>query len=147
MKKVKLEVKAEAKKDDGLREMSLQEKTLMKRVLGDQPELPYPLHDLPMPEGFRPEREYEIPGADRAELLRRLYFLVPAPALEDERYDLHEKRVFKVRDLRIIRWNDANLLVSPDYPKSGGTLLDWVGTEAGAMQIVASLVSPEYQVK
>lgn len=105
MKKVKLEITAEAQGNDGLREMSLQEKTLMRRVLGDQPELPYPLHDL------------------------------------------HERKEFKVRDLRIIRWNDANLLVSPDYPKSGGTLLDWVGTEAGAMQIVASLVSPEYKVK
>lgn len=52
-----------------------------------------------------------------------------------------------MRGFRIIRWRNANLLVSPDYPKSGGTLLDWVGTEAGAMQIVASLVSPEYQVK
>lgn len=52
-----------------------------------------------------------------------------------------------MRGFRIIRWRNANLLVSPDYPKAGGTLLDCVAPEAGAMQIVASLVSPEYLVK
>ena len=43
--------------------------------------------------------------------------------------DIHEDKTFKVRDFRVTREDGMNLLVSPYYPNSGGTVIDWVREE------------------
>ena len=40
--------------------------------------------------------------------------------------DIHENKTFVVRDFRVLRWKERNLLVSPFYPQSGGMVVDWV---------------------
>jgi hypothetical protein len=39
--------------------------------------------------------------------------------------DIHEGKKFKVKRFRVIREDGGNFIVSPFYPISGGTLLDW----------------------
>mgnify|MGYP007011668971 FL=1 len=70
--------------------------------------------------------EYIIPDSDRQKVLEELFIFAPMPSLDDVMYDLHEKTTFRVRDYRVTREGDNNFLVSPYYPRSGGTVLDWV---------------------
>jgi len=118
-------------------EMSLPEKMMMLRIQGEQDELPYPLHELKVARSGI-EREYEIPEGDREAVLKRLCFIRPMPSMDDELLDLQEDKAFKVRDFRVIRWRGTNLLVSPYYPKSGGTLLDWAKPDHGG--VIANVV-------
>ena len=118
-------------------EMSLPEKMMMLRIQGEQDELPYPLHELKVARGGI-EREYEIPEGDREAVLKRLCFLRPAPPIDAEMLDLHERRLFKVRDFRVIRWRGANLLASPYFPQSGGMLVDWAAPGSG--DVIVSII-------
>ena len=110
-------------KDNG-EEMSFPEKMLMFTVTGPQPRLPYPLRKLETAWG-KPEMEYVIPDGEKQEVLKRLYLFDGCPAFDAVMYDLHEQKMFNVRDFRVIRWNGANLLASPYFPNSGGMLVDW----------------------
>ena len=85
--------------------------------------LPYPTRALKV-NGTVVE-EYIIPEEKKAEVLAELYLFTPVPKLDDEFIDLHEDRKFKARDFRVTREGGHNLLVSPSYPKSGGTVIDW----------------------
>ena len=123
--------------DDDGSEMSLPEKTLMRAVTGEQPELPYPTRELKVAWG-KPQVEYIIPDADREAVLRRLCFLRPAPPIDAEMLDLHERRLFRVRDFRVIRWRGANLLASPYFPQSGGMLVDWAAPGSG--DVIVSII-------
>jgi hypothetical protein len=70
--------------------------------------------------------EYIIPDEKKLEVLKQLYIFTPLPALDDERFDLHEGKKFRVGDFRVT-WEDGrNYLVSPYYPSSGGTVIDWM---------------------
>jgi len=73
--------------------------------------------------------EYIIPDDRKEEVLRQLYLFDPVPSLDEERYDLHEGKTFKVRDFRVVWDNGHNFLVSPYYPSSGGTVIDWMPTD------------------
>jgi hypothetical protein len=44
-------------------------------------------------------------------------------------YDLHEEKKFTVRQFRVTREGGMNMLVSPYYPNSGGSVIDWVPAE------------------
>ena len=60
--------------------------------------------------------EYLIPDDKKAEVLEQLYIFEPVPALDEERFDLHEGKKFRVREFRVT-WEDGhNFLVSPYYP-------------------------------
>lgn len=70
---------------------------------------------------------YEIPDAERAKVLKQLWpFGGKPPALEEERFDLHAGKRFKVRDFLAYREDELNLLLSPYYPESGGSVIDWM---------------------
>ena len=109
-------------------EMSLQEKTVCLAITGRQPELPYPLKDVECADGTV-QRVYDIPDADKAKVLADLYPFADGPGLDDEMFDLHERKTFKVRDFLVIRWGEGNLIASPYFPRSGGMLVDWVSPE------------------
>jgi hypothetical protein len=70
-------------------------------------------------------QEYVIPDENKAEVLEGLYPFLPVPSLDDECYDVHEGKAFRVGDFRVTREGRANFLVSPYYPTSGGTVIDW----------------------
>ena len=65
----------------------------------------------------------------RHKKLPEVYPFQPCPALEDERFDIHEQRLFKFRDAQIIRYKGRNLMVSPYYQKSGGMAVDFLPVE------------------
>jgi hypothetical protein len=69
--------------------------------------------------------EYLIPEAMRLAVLESLYPFVPVPLPGEMRYDLHEEKLFQVRDFRVTWELGMNWLVSPYYPSSGGTVIDW----------------------
>jgi hypothetical protein len=99
----------------------------------DEP-LPYPTRPLFFPNGECVE-EFIIPEEDREIVLEQLYPFSPVPELTDVMYDLHADKTFVVKDFRVTREHGMNYLVSPYYPESGGTVIDWVdedwATEAG----------------
>lgn len=109
-----------------LKEMSTPEKTVLCRIISKSPKLPYPLKMMEMPEGFITEMEYEIPETDKAEILKDLYPFAGCPSLDDKRLDIHSGNIFNVKDYRVIRYNGRNLVVAPEYDKTGGMVVDWI---------------------
>jgi hypothetical protein len=92
-----------------------------------EPRLPYPTRMLSTPAGLI--EEYIVPDQEKAEVLKQLYPFEGLPEINEERYDLHAEKLFKIRDFRVTREGDMNLLVSPYYPESGGTVIDWMPAE------------------
>jgi hypothetical protein len=89
--------------------------------------LPYPTRPLQVCGGT--VEEYIIPDDKKAEVLKQLYIFEPVPDLDEERFDLHEGKKFRVGDFRVT-WEDGqNFLVSPYYPSSGGSVIDWMPVE------------------
>jgi hypothetical protein len=87
--------------------------------------LPYPTKPMYFPDGSSVE-EFIIPDEDREIVLAQLYPFSPIPKLTDEVEDLHSGKKFLVRDFRVTWEHGMNYLVSPYYPESGGTVIDWV---------------------
>jgi len=85
--------------------------------------LPYPTHPLQTSGGA--VEEYVIPAGERETVFRMLYPFLPVPSLDDEMLDIHEDLPFTVRDFKVIRDCGMNMLVSPFFARSGGTVIDW----------------------
>lgn len=107
-------------------EMSLPEKQILADLVPEAAPLPYPTRRMRMPKGYKSEMEYIIPESDRKLILESLYPFQECPGLDDELFDLHMNKRFRVRDYRVIRHDGRNLLVSPYYPQKGGMVVDWV---------------------
>ena len=88
------------------------------------PRLTYPTH--PVPAGAEMIEEYIIPEEEKARVLDGLYPFDPVPALTEMMYDLHEEKPFRVGDFRVLRGAAMDMLVSPFYFNSGGTVIDWM---------------------
>ena len=95
----------------------------------------FPTQSLPFPS--RPLRvnggevtEYLIPDDRKQEILRSLYPFAHVPGLDDEMFDLHAERRFRVRDYRVVVECGMLLLVSPYYATSGGSVIDWMPVPA-----------------
>ena len=84
----------------------------------------------PLKVGRRTVEEYIIPDEKKQAVLAELYPFEPVPALDEQMFDLHEGKLFTVRDFRVTREDDHNYLVSPYYPASGGSVIDWMPPEA-----------------
>ena len=87
--------------------------------------LPYPTKPMYFPDGTSAE-EFIIPDEDKELVLAQLYPFSPIPKLTDEVYDLHADKTFIVKDFRVTWEHGMNYLVSPYYPESGGTVIDWM---------------------
>ncbi|HEX2990017.1 MAG TPA: hypothetical protein VHO49_05020 [Anaerolineales bacterium] len=87
--------------------------------------LPYPTRLLYLPNGSCVE-EFIIPEEDKEIVLGQLYPFSPIPKLTDVLYDLHADKTFIVKDFRVTWEHGMNYLVSPYYPESGGTVIDWM---------------------
>lgn len=94
-----------------------------------EPLLPYPLR---LQEGNEPgpSEEYLIPDSDRAAVLAQMYPFQGTPDLDEERFDIHVDKRFKVRDFKVVREAGINYLVSPYYYEAGGTVADWFPVNA-----------------
>ena len=106
-------------------EMSKGEKDLYCVILPEiQPMLDYPLQELEM--AFGPaEQEYIIPDKDKEKVLKDLWPLKSTvPGIDEEWFDLHSKKEFLVKNYRVIRCRERNMLVASDYPHTGGMLVD-----------------------
>jgi hypothetical protein len=93
----------------------------------EEQKLPFPTKPLQI--GDDVVEEYIIPDDRKQEVLQQLYFFDGVPSLDEERFDLHEGKTFVIRDFRVTWENGRNWLVSPYYPSSGGTLIDWMPVE------------------
>ena len=117
-----------------MKEMSIPEKSMMRIIVNPSEPLPYKLKKLEMPEGYQSELEYEIPDDKKEEVLKKLYPFMGCPELDEVRFDLHSQSCFVVKDYRVIRWDNRNLLVAPDYDKTGGMVCDWIVPDGPEMQ-------------
>ena len=92
-----------------------------------EPLLDYPLLAVGLDAKGQPKlMRYDIPANERAKVLKAIWpFAGKPPALNEERYDLHAGKRFKVGDFAVFREDEANFLVSPFYPE-GGTVIDWM---------------------
>jgi len=91
--------------------------------------LPYPTKPMLFRDGSSVE-EFIIPEEDREIVLEQLYPFSPVPKLTDEMYDLHADKTFIVREFRVTWEHGMNYLVSPYYPESGGTVIDWMDEDS-----------------
>ena len=86
--------------------------------------LPYKTKPMYFPNGASVE-EFIIPDEDRELVLQQIYPFSPIPKLTDVMYDIHAEKTFVVKDFRVTWEHGMNYLVSPYYPESGGTVIDW----------------------
>ena len=86
--------------------------------------LPYQTRPMYFPNGASVE-EFIIPDEDRELVLEQIYPFLPIPKLTDVMYDIHADKKFMVKDFRVTWEHGMNYLVSPYYPESGGTVIDW----------------------
>jgi len=100
---------------------------VFKKIKTTLPRLTYPTRQVS--EGAEMIEEYIIPEEEKAQVLDGLYPFDPVPALEEMMYDLHEEKQFRVGDFRVIRGAVMDMLVSPYYFDSGGTVIDWMPPE------------------
>ncbi len=115
-----------------------QEKEMMDMIEIHETPLPYPTETLVDARGETYE-SYQILMQDKANILKEYYAFTPVPKMDDELLDIHENKIFTVRDFLIIREKGRNYLVSPYYPKSYGTVLDWVSTDSSMECFIHSL--------
>ena len=87
--------------------------------------LTYPTRLMYFPDGTSVE-EFIIPDEDKEIVLEQLYPFTPIPKLTDEVEDLHSGKKFLIKDFRVTWEHGMNYLVSPCYPESGGTVIDWM---------------------
>jgi hypothetical protein len=86
--------------------------------------LPYQTRPMYFPNGASVD-EFIIPDEDRELILEQIYPFSPIPKLTDVMYDIHADKTFIVKDFRVTWEHGMNYLVSPYYPESGGTVIDW----------------------
>lgn len=91
--------------------------------------LPYATKPMYFRDGSSVE-EFLIPDEDKEIVLEQLYPFSPVPKLTDEMYDLHADKTFIVKDFRVTWEHGMNYLVSPYYPDSGGTVIDWMDKDS-----------------
>ena len=118
-----------------------QEKEMMDMIEIHETPLPYPTDKLVDARGACYE-SYQIPMQDKANILREYYPFTPVPKMDEVLLDIHENKTFTVKDFLIIREKGRNYLVSPYYPNSYGTVLDWVSPDS-SMDCFIRTLKPE----
>jgi hypothetical protein len=99
-----------------------EERELMESLYPPEEMLPFPTRPLKTRDGM--VEEYIIPDDKKREVLESMCVFKP-PKLGDTILDMHEGKSFVAREFRVVRENNQNFLVSPYYPTSGGTVIDW----------------------
>ena len=89
--------------------------------------LPFPLRTVETELG--PVEVYEIPASEKQAVLKKLYPFRPIPAMDRIMEDIHAEKTFRVGDFMVTREGRMNVLASPYYLESGGTVIDWMPIE------------------
>jgi hypothetical protein len=89
----------------------------------DDPRLPFPTREVAVPSGN--VEVYIILDDQREAVFKQLYPFRPIPSLNGTVEDIHAEKMFKRRDFMVVREGGMNMLVSPYYFESGGTVIDW----------------------
>lgn len=113
--------------------MSEEEKRILRVFIPESDPLDYPTAVLHLSDGTD-VMEYLLPPQDKEKLLAELYPFADAPNIDDEAFDLHEDRSFRISDYKVIREDNRNYLVSPYYANSGGMVIDWIFSEQQCLQ-------------
>jgi len=88
-----------------------------------EPRLPFPTRMVVVGSGTI--EVYIIPDDRKEAVLKELYPSQPIPALNKVMEDIHIEKKFKVKEFLVTREDHMNILVSPYYFESGGTVIDW----------------------
>jgi hypothetical protein len=78
-----------------------------------------------------PLEVYEIPEEQKGAVLEKLYPFRPIPGLESMMEDIHSEKTFRVKEFMVTREGGMNVLASPYYLESGGTVIDWIPAGKG----------------
>lgn len=117
------------------------EKKMLCSIMPEKPGLDYPLVDMELPNGQH-ELMYVVPPSKVYDEVVKSWPFIPAPKRGQVFHDLHSNRSVKVEECRIIRFNGRNIVVSPHYAESGGTVADLVDpaeVESGNPVIVGTV--------
>lgn len=90
--------------------------------------LPFPIRKLEIPSG--PIEVYIIPDEKKAAVLKALFPFTPVPSLNEEMIDIHADKKFRVKDFMVTREGGMNMLVSPYYFESGGSVIDCIPADS-----------------
>ena len=110
-------------------ERSLPEKEIIRQIQNEEEKLPYELevrHD----DEYGDECVYAIPDEEKYECLKKCWPFIGCPKPSTKVLDLHSGETFLFKDALIIRWENRNVVVCPEYFRTGGTCLDVVDTNA-----------------
>lgn len=88
------------------------------------PPLPFPIKVVHSATG--PVQVYDIPADQKEAILKQLYIFKPVPSLDDIMEDIHAEKRFRVGEFLVAREDGMNVLASPYYLESGGTVIDWL---------------------
>lgn len=94
-----------------------------------EPMLPFPLRTVETALG--PVEVYEIPEDQKGPVLEKLCPFHPIPKLEALMEDIHAEKTFRVKEFMVTREGGMNVLASPYYLESGGTVIDWIPAGRG----------------
>jgi len=108
-------------------EWSGNEKGMITAFMDKSPMLEWPLKPIRLGNGTT-EDVYDIPEDKAYDELRKCWPFEEEsfPPRGGKLYDVHEKTSIIIDKCLILRYMDRNIVVSPYYPKSGGTVLDLV---------------------
>lgn len=113
------------------KQISMDEKHMIGAISEDRA-LNFPMADIKVT-GYAKEREYLIPDECKEYMLKQLWPFENVPSMDATMYDIHENKMFQVKDFKVIAvkfdQHGASryfpMLASPFYGHSGGTCLDW----------------------
>ena len=108
---------------------SAPEKRIICRLMEKTPVLGYPMQKREAANGDF-EAVYLIPPEDKEKVVRQCWpYEGWEPDMESEVLDLHSRRTFKLKEAMVVWWDWRNILVCPDYLKTGGMVIDMVPPE------------------
>ena len=104
---------------------SKQEKELLAMVMNECEPLPYELVRH-VDDEYEDELLYLIPDDDKERVFKKLWPFVGMPKMDTVLLDIHSEQLVMLKHCSVIRWNKRNIIVSPHYFTSGGTVLDLI---------------------
>lgn len=120
-------------------ELSIPEKDILSKMLHESEPLPYELVEMETSIGTK-ENLYSIPQDEKEELLKDLWPFTATPKMSERMFDIHEGKTFIFKDVQIMRWKNWNIIVSPYYLQSGGTLIDFVNPSLADKDTAAEFI-------
>ena len=107
-------------------EKSVQEKDMLLFISRNYPKMREKLKFKLKLIDSRGDAEYQIPAEELGKTLKMISPFDMDFSPDREYLDIHSAKIVKAKDLKIIRSHEINIIVSPFYAESGGTLVDLI---------------------